>query len=152
MPPVTPASRSPDRATLRAPRLAWILVTLLPLTIVGLFLFHFIVLSAGPRAGAGVGDARTTRAIARARAWLWTSALVTLGALAAGAVLAPPATASPVPALIWLLFLGSSVHVAATGYLFTLPGVRAHATAQPGPLSPRPGGPDRPGGTRRRAS
>jgi hypothetical protein len=68
----------------------------------------------------------------RARAWLWTSALVTLGALAAGAVLAPPATASPVAALTWLLFLGSSVHVAATGYLFTLPGVRGHAVANPG--------------------
>ncbi len=68
----------------------------------------------------------------RARTWLWTSALVTLGALAAGAVLAPPSTASPVPALTWLLFLGSSVHVAATGYLFTLPGVRAHAVVHPG--------------------
>jgi hypothetical protein len=68
----------------------------------------------------------------RAGAWLWTSALVTLGALAAGAVLAPPATASPVAALTWLLFLGSSVHVAATGYLFTLPGVGAHAVAHPG--------------------
>jgi hypothetical protein len=68
----------------------------------------------------------------RARAWMWTSALVTLGALAAGAVLAPRTAASPLPALIWLLFLGSSVHVAATGYLFTLPGVRAHATANPG--------------------
>jgi len=68
----------------------------------------------------------------RARAWLWTSALVTLGALAAGAVLAPPATASPVAALTWLLFLGSSVHVSATAYLFTLPGVRAHARANPG--------------------
>jgi hypothetical protein len=68
----------------------------------------------------------------RARAWLWTSALVTLGALAAAAVLAPRASASPLPALIWLLFLGSSVHVAATGYLFTLPGVRDHARVNPG--------------------
>ncbi len=74
-----------------------------------------------------MGDSRS-----RSRAWLWSSALVTLGALAAGAVLAPPATAPPVPALTWLLFLGSSVHVAATGYLFTLPGVRAHAVTQPG--------------------
>jgi hypothetical protein len=64
-----------------------------------------------------------------ARMWLWTSALLTLGALAAGAVLAPPASVPPVRALTWLLFVGSSVHVAATGYLFTLPDVRAHATA-----------------------
>jgi hypothetical protein len=74
-----------------------------------------------------VGDARD----ARARAWLWSSALLTLGALAAGAVLAPPATASPVWALTWLLFLGSSVHVAATASLFTLPGVRNHAITHP---------------------
>jgi hypothetical protein len=46
--------------------------------------------------------------------------------------LAPPATASPVRALTWLLFLGSSVHVAATAFLFTLPGVRAHAMTHPG--------------------
>jgi len=76
----------------------------------------------------------------RARAWLWSSALLTLGALAAGALLAPPATASPVPALTWLLFLGSSVHVAATGYLFTLPGVRAHALAHPGRYLRAPAG------------
>ena len=76
----------------------------------------------------------------RARAWLWSSALVTLGALAAGAALAPPATASPAAALTWLLLLGSSVHVAATGYLFTLPGVRAHAVARPGRYVRAPAG------------
>jgi hypothetical protein len=81
-----------------------------------------------------VADARTanTGASAGARAWLWSSALLTLGALAAGAALAPPAAASPAWALTWLLFLGSSVHVAATAYLFMLPGVRAHATGHPG--------------------
>jgi hypothetical protein len=76
-----------------------------------------------------VSDRRTD---ARASVWLWTSALLTLGALAAGAALAPPATASPVQGLTWLLFLGSSAHVAATAYLLTLPGVRAHARAHPG--------------------
>jgi hypothetical protein len=42
--------------------------------------------------------------------------------------------------LTWLLFLGSSVHVAATGYLFTLPGVRAHAVAHPGRYLRAPAG------------
>ena len=41
--------------------------------------------------------------------------------------LAPPASAPPARALSWLLFTGSSVHIAATGWLFTLPGIRAYA-------------------------
>ena len=81
--------------------------------------------------GDALDDARS-RVDVRARVWLWSSAILTLGALVAGAALAPPATASPVQALTWLLFLGSSVHVAATAYLFTLPDVPAHARAHPG--------------------
>jgi hypothetical protein len=65
----------------------------------------------------------------RACVWLWASALLTLVALGAGAVLAPPSSAPPAGALTWLLFLGSSVHVAATGSLFTARDVRAHAKA-----------------------
>jgi hypothetical protein len=61
--------------------------------------------------------------------WLWSSALLTILALAMGPVLAPPASEAPVAALTWLLFLGSSAHVAATGYLFTVPDVRTHVTA-----------------------
>jgi len=38
--------------------------------------------------------------------------------------LAPPAGVAPVSALSWLLFTGSSVHVASTGWLFVLPAVR----------------------------
>ena len=64
---------------------------------------------------------------ARAHAWLWTTALLTAAALACAVVLAPPAGAPPVPALTWLLFTGSSVHVASTGWLFTMPAVRAYA-------------------------
>jgi hypothetical protein len=52
---------------------------------------------------------------------------LTMGAITAAVALAPPASAPPVRALSWLLFTGSSVHVAATGWLFTLPEVRAHA-------------------------
>jgi hypothetical protein len=37
-----------------------------------------------------------------------------------------------VQGLTWLLFLGSSVHVAATGFLYTLPEVREHATTNKG--------------------
>jgi hypothetical protein len=51
---------------------------------------------------------------------------VTIGSLVAAILLAPPASASPTIGLAWLLFLGSSVHVAATGWLYTVPEVRAH--------------------------
>jgi hypothetical protein len=60
-------------------------------------------------------------------AWLSATAALTLGSMAAAVALAPPATAAPGRALAWLLFTGSSVHVAATGWLFTVPEVRAHA-------------------------
>ena len=53
------------------------------------------------------------------------------GAFGGAVALAPSASAAPVRGLAWLLFLGSSVHVAATGWLYTLPDVRAHATARP---------------------
>ena len=62
-----------------------------------------------------------------ARAWLWATILLTAGALASAVALAPPAGAPPVRALSWLLFTGSSVHVASTGWLFTVPAVRAYA-------------------------
>ena len=65
------------------------------------------------------------------RAWLWGTMALSAGAFAGAVVLAPPASAVPVRGLAWLLFLGSSVHVAATGWLYTLPDVRAHATARP---------------------
>ena len=53
--------------------------------------------------------------------------LLTVAAVASAVALAPPAGASPVQALSWLLFTGSSVHVASTGWLFSLPAVRAYA-------------------------
>ncbi len=53
------------------------------------------------------------------------------GAFGGAVLLAPPASAAPVRGLAWLLFLGSSVHVAATGWLYTLPDVRAHVTGRP---------------------
>ena len=53
--------------------------------------------------------------------------LLSLGAVACAALLAPPAGAPPERALAWLLFTGSSVHVASTGWLFTVPAVRGYA-------------------------
>src|SRR5579859_519868 len=62
-----------------------------------------------------------------ARAWLWITVLLTIGSLACAITLAPPAGAPPALALSWLLFTGSSVHVASTGWLFTVPAVRDYA-------------------------
>jgi hypothetical protein len=64
-----------------------------------------------------------------AELWLWSSALLTVLAVATGPVFAPSASDAPATALTWLLFLGSSTHVAATGYLFTVPAVRRHVAA-----------------------
>ena len=75
---------------------------------------------------AAVADTSPCRGQA-GRAWLWCTAALTMGAITAAVALAPPAPAPPSRALSWLLFTGSSVHVAATGWVFTLPEVRAHA-------------------------
>lgn len=78
------------------------------------------------------GQARAAQALAgQSRAWLWGTVALSAGAFGGAVVLAPPASAAPVRGLAWLLFLGSSVHVAATGWLYTLPDVRAHAAARP---------------------
>jgi hypothetical protein len=81
---------------------------------------------------AQAGRAQAGRARSgQARAWLWGTVALSAGAFAGAVVLAPPASAAPIRGLAWLLFLGSSVHVAATGWLYTLPDVRAHVTARP---------------------
>ena len=81
---------------------------------------------------AQVGRARVGQARSwQAHAWLWGTVALSAGAFAGVVVLAPPASAAPIRGLAWLLFLGSSVHVAATGWLYTLPDVRAHVTARP---------------------
>jgi len=78
------------------------------------------------------GQARAGQALTgQPRAWFWGTVALSAGAFGAAVVLAPPASAAPVRGLAWLLFLGSSVHVAATGWLYTLPDVRAHAAARP---------------------
>jgi hypothetical protein len=67
-------------------------------------------------------------AAGRRRSWLVATVLCTLGAFVVTVALAPAGTASPGTALRWLLFVTSSVHVASTGWFFTLPEVRAHVS------------------------
>jgi hypothetical protein len=61
-----------------------------------------------------------------ARAWIAATVAVTLAAALTAILLAPPASARPPEALAFLLFVGSSVHVAATGWFYTVPEVRTH--------------------------
>ena len=78
------------------------------------------------------GQVRAAQArTCQSRAWLWGTVALSAGAFGAAVVLAPPGSAAPIRGLAWLLFLGSSVHVAATCWLYTLPDVRAHAIARP---------------------
>jgi hypothetical protein len=60
------------------------------------------------------------------RAWLWGTVILTAGAIVAAVVLAPAASAQPTQGLAWLLFTGSSAHVAATGWFYTVPQVRTY--------------------------
>jgi len=69
--------------------------------------------------------------VTAARAWLYATVLLTVAALVSAIVLAPPAGVAPIRALSWLLFTGSSVHVASTAWLFTVPAVRGYAAAHP---------------------
>jgi hypothetical protein len=65
------------------------------------------------------------------RTWLWLTVILSAGAFGAAIAMAPAASAPPTAAFTWLLFLGSSVHVASTGWLLTLPEVRAQAGGRP---------------------
>jgi hypothetical protein len=66
-----------------------------------------------------------------ARAWLWLTVVLTGGAFGVAVALAPPASAAPGRGLAWVLFAGSSVHVASTGWLYTLGDVRSYAASRP---------------------
>jgi len=71
---------------------------------------------AGPRAVPSSG----------ARAWIAATVTLSVGAAGAAIMLAPAASARPPEGLAFLLFVGSSVHVASTGWFYTVPEVRAH--------------------------
>lgn len=68
--------------------------------------------------------------VAAATTWRWATVLITAGSLVGAAVLAPTSTGSPGRLLVWLLFLGSSVHVASTGWFCTSGDVRKHAAVR----------------------
>ena len=80
-----------------------------------------------PRSGRATESDQQTAS----RLWLWSTVLVTAGALMTAIVIAPQSPGAPVRGLTWLLFIGSSVHVASTGWLYTLPDVRTHAITRP---------------------
>jgi len=61
-----------------------------------------------------------------ARRWVAATILLTVGAAAAVIALAPPRSVAPPEGLAFLLFVGSSVHVASTAWFYTVPEVRAH--------------------------
>jgi hypothetical protein len=61
-----------------------------------------------------------------ARAWVVATLVVSVSAAVMAVLLAPPASARPPEALAFLLFIGSSVHVASTGWFYTVPDVRAY--------------------------
>jgi hypothetical protein len=97
-----------------------------------------VALAAGPGSAVAteprVAAARGSLSVelsAAPRAWLVATVVVTVGALVGAVAMAPSSSASPGRSLGWLLFVGSSVHVAGTGWLYTLPDVRAHARAHP---------------------
>jgi hypothetical protein len=89
-------------------------------------------ISLGPPGPVVAGPERPSRAArapvrsATARLWLAGTVSLTVGAAAAAVLLAPSGSAPPGEGLAFLLFLGSSVHVASTGWFYTVPPVRAH--------------------------
>lgn len=82
------------------------------------------------RAGAVAANAGSAFG-SRRDAWLAATLALTLFPCVLVVVLAPPAGRNPVPALVLLLFVGSSMHVAATGWFLTVGQVREHMWAQP---------------------
>ncbi|HEX4430726.1 MAG TPA: hypothetical protein VHZ96_15760 [Frankiaceae bacterium] len=69
----------------------------------------------------------------------WSVAAITVGAVAVLAVAGPAVGARPAVPLTWLLFVGSSVHVASTVALFSFDDVRRHARARPARYVAAPG-------------
>jgi hypothetical protein len=66
-----------------------------------------------------------------ARRWLWATVALTAGAFVMAVAFAPSGSAAPDRGLAWVLFAGSSAHVASTGWLYTLRDVRSYAVSHP---------------------
>jgi hypothetical protein len=77
---------------------------------------------ANPAVAAGSGP----RAPRGARVWLAGTLALTAGSVAAAIALAPARSAPAPEGLAFLLFVGSSVHVASTGWFYCAAEVRAH--------------------------
>jgi hypothetical protein len=74
------------------------------------------------------GRRKETIVLVRMRGiWLGGTIALTGAAFVVTILLAPPAQAQPVRAVQWLLFVGSSVHVAATGWFYSVPEIRRYA-------------------------
>jgi MFS family permease len=69
---------------------------------------------------------RPDRTARSARSWLAATIALTVGAAAVAIALAPSGSAPAPEGLAFLLFVGSSVHVASTGWFYTVPQVLAH--------------------------
>ena len=65
------------------------------------------------------------------RVYLTGVLVATVVPLFAVAALAPAAGAKPGTALVWLLFVGSSVHVGSTAWFYTVREVRVHMAQHP---------------------
>jgi hypothetical protein len=66
-----------------------------------------------------------------ARRWLWATVALTAGAFVIAVAFAPAGSAAPDRGLAWVLFAGSSAHVASTAWLYTLRDVRSLAVSHP---------------------
>jgi hypothetical protein len=60
--------------------------------------------------------------------WLVGTTCLTVLPILAAVALAPASGSSPSVALVWLLFVGSSAHVGATAWFYTVPEVRTHVS------------------------
>jgi hypothetical protein len=90
-----------------------------------------VVAAEGTSAVTLLGNGEDVRVSRLARAWLAASVFGTLAAIGAASMLPSARSGGPCPALVLLLFAGSSMHVASTAWLPVLPDVRACMRAHP---------------------
>src|SRR4051812_17714150 len=83
------------------------------------------------RAVAAVADSLVASPPSKRTLWLGATVCVTVLPLALVVVAAPPAGARPSSALVWLLFVASSVHVGSTAWFYSVREVRAHMARHP---------------------
>jgi len=79
----------------------------------------------------GAEQTRAARLALPARWWLAGTVLLTLLPVVVAVALAPPEGTHPGPGLVWLLFVGSSAHVGATAWFYTVAEVRGHMRCHP---------------------